>query len=238
MKNILYIGLIGAVLFGACQNPSEEKEVETKVNSNTELEDRMLKKAVDREDLYTMLYCINTILEKDSSRTALYDTLFNIYVQMQNAYGIADVGPILLKKDPNDLEVMEPTAMAYEYLEEFKQAIEIEQRMYRLNGNPALKLQIAQNKYKMQDIQGAKDDIQWVLDNRQLTDTIRIDYPMLTANRMQKVKIRAIAYSLMGDMAYQLGEKARAIDFYDKSTKVDQNFEYANQMYIDLKRGR
>src|SRR5690606_33438923 len=128
---------------------------------------------------------------------------------------------------PNDQEVLTATASAFEMLEEFPAALELEKRLFAVGGNPRLKLQMAQNLFMQGDINGANAEIQWVLDNRQITDTVIIQQPRTDTREMQQIKIRAAAYYILGEMYLQLGKKAEARKAFNEAIKIEPYYDMA-----------
>lgn len=231
MKNLLIFGLV-ALTF-ACNNaPAPNETVKT---PDTSFEDAILTKALNRNDVATALVMINQILEKDSSRGGLYDTLFQFYYEMQNPAGLADVGQILLKTQPNDLAILEATAAGLISLQEYPAALELENRMFAISGDMRLKLQIATLLFEMQQVEAARAEIQYVLDHREIADTMKVEQPMPSyENRTQKVNMTAIAYFSLGQLEMELGNKRAAIANLNKALVADPRFDMAASAILQL----
>lgn len=230
MKNLFIFGLV-AIAF-ACNTPESKETTKT---VDTTFEDAILKKALVRNDVATALVSINRILEMDSSRYGLYDTLFQFYYEMQNPSGLADVGQILLQKTPNDLAVLEATAAGLISLQEYPAALELENRMFAVSGDLRLKLQIATLLFEMKQIDAARAEIQYVLDHREIADTMKVEQPMPSyENRTQKVNMTAIAYFSLGQLEMELGNKKAAISNLNKALNADPRFDMAATAILQL----
>lgn len=201
---------------------------------NTEMEDAILKKALVRNDVATALVCIHQILEKDSSRHSLYDTLFQFYIEMQNPSGMADVGMILLEKSPNDLATLEATSAGLTALGEYPAALELEKRIFTVSGDPRFKIRIATLLFELQQVEEAKKEINWLLENRQTVDTVLVEQPMPSMqNKTQKVSMRAIAYFSLGQIEMELGNKRKAIEYWNKAMEVEPRYDMAASAILE-----
>lgn len=237
MKKLFILFFLGSLSLVACKDtasgPSSSSDVDTS------MEDTLMRTALDRKDFPTALICINTILYKDTTRVELYDTLFNIYNATQNPYAVADVGQKILKLRPNDLDILEPTAAAFEILGSLVPAFELEQRMFSINGDPELKLLMANNLFNQNHVQGAMAELQWIIDNRAKTDTVTTKQPRYeNPEQSQEVKIRAVAHYMMGQIFYQNGDKKSALAQMNKANEIDPYYDAAAAAVIELKTGK
>ncbi len=231
MKNLLICGLV-ALTFACNTTPEAAESAKT---IDTSFEDAILTKALNRNDVATGLVMINQILEKDSSRHGLYDTLFQYYYEMQNPAGLADVGQILLKDKPNDLAILEATAAGLISLQEYPAALELENRMFAVSGDLRIKLQIATLLFEMQQVDAARSEIQYVLNHREAADTVKVEQPMPSyENRTQKVNMTAIAYFSLGQLEMELGNKKAAIANLNKALKADPRFDMAATALLQI----
>lgn len=223
MKQLFFYGLI-ALAFVACSSPAETN---TQTDSpDTRFEDAILQKAIKRGDVATALNHTHIILEKDTSRTGLYDTLFQFYLQMENPQGVADVGQILLQTKPNDLAILESTAMGLSAIMEYEKALELHQRMFAITGDPRLKITIATLLFEMKKIEEARAEIQWLVDHPELTDTMKVEQPS-PAFGTQKISMMAVAYYSFGQIEFTLGNKNAAIKFWQKALQISPKYDMA-----------
>jgi|GEM_PF-2295964 len=231
MKNIILSGAV-ALTFVACSNPTAVESTQT---VDTSFEDAILRKALVRNDVATALVSINFILEKDSTRHGLYDTLFQFYYEMQNPSGLADVGQVLLQKTPNDLSILEGTATGLLALQEYPAALELENRMFAISGDLRLKLQTATLLFEMRQVEASRAEIQYILDHRETADTMKIEQPMPSfENRTQKVKMTAVAYFSLGQIEMELGNKKAALANFNKALNADPRFDMAATAILQL----
>ncbi|MHB1277978.1 MAG: tetratricopeptide repeat protein [Bacteroidia bacterium] len=222
MKQILYFGLF-ATTFIACSTPGSAPKTEA---VNTQMEDTILQKAIRRGDVATALSNIHIIMEKDSTRTGLNDTLFQFYLQMENPQGVADVGQILLQSKPNDLDILEPTAMGLSAIREYEKALVLHQRMFAITGDPRLKITIATLLFEMKKIDEARAEIQWIVDHREISDTMKVEQPS-PAFGTQKISMLAVAYYSFGQIEFTLGNKKEALKFWHKALSIEPRYDMA-----------
>ncbi len=231
---LLFLGL--SIAWTACDTP-KEKEKKSSTSPDTSFEDQLLDKAFVRKDYATAFVAINTILLKDSTRTGLKDTLFDLYYQQQNIYGLADLGQEILKTDPNDEVILEGTAIAMEALGKIPESIMLQERLFAISGDPRLKLTIANAYASMGDIQKAKDNVNWILnsDNPAL-DTMTIEQQTLdNSGRSQKVKIKANAHYMMGIIHYRENKKNQAVAEAEKALQISPYFDMAAELIKEVK---
>lgn len=240
MKKIFASALLAIVVFSACnENKSEDTSSSETKSVDVSFEEKQVQQALNRQDYTTALVNINYILAKDSTRKGLRDTLFSIYGQAQNIFAIADIGPEILKDRPDDLSILEPTAQAFLYLEEFKLASEIQERMFKITNDPQIKLMLGQTYVYMQDYPKAKECYNWVIENPNISDTIRYEMPMSdNPKKTQKIKVKAIAHSTLAQLLYQEGQKKAALAELEKATKIEPYFDGALKMIYELKYGQ
>ncbi len=222
MKLILYFGLIASA-FVACSTPGTESKTEA---PDTRFEDAILQKAIKRGDVATALNHAHIILEKDSTRTGLYDTLFQFYFQMENPIGVAEVGQILLQTKPNDMDVLEATAMGLSAIQEYDKALVLHRRMFAITGDPQLKLTIATLLFQMKKIDEARTEIQWIVDHREISDTMKVEQPS-QAFGSQKISMLAVAYYSFGQIEYELGNKKEALKYWHKALATEPRYDRA-----------
>ncbi len=236
MKKALLFAVIPVIMLGACNQNDTTETVKEDKSSTDEM---LMHQALNRRDYPTALVSINRILATDSTRKQLYDTLFAIYNELQNPYAVADVGPLILKDRPNDLQILEPTAAAFEILGEFSLALELEDRLFAITGDPQLKLQIASNQFNQGNIEGAKASLEWVLDNRQQTDTVKVEQPMPTVpDKTQKIRIRAIAYYMLGNLYMQTNNRNKAKQSFEAALQIEPFYDMAATSLLELEKGR
>src|SRR5690606_19587095 len=127
-----------------------------------------------------------------------------------------------------DIHVLEPTAIAYESIMELSKALELEQRLFSISGDPRWKLKTAGILFAQNNVEAARADIQWVIDNKQVTDTIVVEQPQPSdQNKIQKVKIRALAYYMLGELEMRMENRKAAIRYFNKALEVDGHYDMA-----------
>lgn len=231
MKQLVYFGLLASAFF-ACSTPATETKTEM---VDTRFEDAILEKAMKRNDVGTALNTIHVILEKDTTRITLYDTLFQLYLDMQNPAGLADVGLILLQTKPNDLAILEATSAGLTSTMQLDKALEIERRMFAISGDPRLKIRIAMILFEQKQTDLARQEIQWVIDHREVSDTMRIEQAMPSVkDKTQMVSMRAIAYYTLGELEMGVGNKKEAIRLLNKALEVDPRFDMAATALLQI----
>ena len=190
------------------------------------MEDIILQKAIRRGDVGTALNNAHIILEKDSTRTGLYDTLFQFYLEMENPRGVADVGQIILQHKPNDLNILEPTAMGLAAMMEYDKALALNQRMFAITGDLRLKITIATLLFEMRKVDEARAEIQWIVDHREISDTMKVDQPS-PAFGTQKISMLAVAYYSFGQIEFTLGNKKEASKYFYKALAIEPRYDMA-----------
>lgn len=231
MKYFLIIG-IAASSFFACSTPAEETKSE---KQSTQLEDSILSKAMRRGDVATALVSMNTILEKDTSRTGLYDTLFQIYLEMENVQGLSEIGQILLETKPNDLAILEATSAGLTSTMQLDKALELENRMFAITGDPRLKIRIASLLFELKQVDAARKEIQWVVDHREVSDTMTAEQPSPSyQNRTQKINLRAIALYSLADLEMRLGNKKAAIGYLNRALDAEPKYDLAATTLLQI----
>jgi tetratricopeptide (TPR) repeat protein len=231
MKKLVYFGLLSSA-FIACSNPATETKT---TSADTRFEDAILQKAIKRNDVGTALNTIHIILEKDTSRIGLYDTLFQYYFQMQNPEGVADVGQILLQSKPNDIDILEATAMGLSAITEYEKALVLHQRMFAITGDPRLKITIATLLFELKKIDEARAEINWIIEHREVSDTMKVDQPSPSfKDRTQKISMHAIAYYSLGQIEFTLGNKKNALKYWNKALEIAPNYDLAATSIIEL----
>lgn len=227
-----------SLLFTACKN-NQNPISSSQSDSSIATDEKLLQIALKRKDLPTALVSINRILLADSSRTTLKDTLFGLYEEMQNAYAVADLGMELLAKEPDDLYYLEATTQGLELIGNLPEAEKLYNKMFALTGDLRLKLALARNQFNQEKVQEAEQNIQYVIGKRNIADTIKLEQPMLSEkNRTQMVKLSALAYQMLADLHYQTGNKKAAIANLEKALEVDQYFDGAAVMLLEIQRNR
>lgn len=217
----------------SCSNPaateSEGKSVDTS------MEDAMLQQALKRTDVATTLVMANTILEKDSSRTGLYDTLFQVYYEMQNPAGLADVGEVLLKTQPNNIEYLEPTIAGLISLQDYQKALMLQDRMFSITGDLRIKMQMATVHFEMQDFKSAYEEVMFVIDHKTVADTIKVEQMMPSVpNKTQMVSLTALAYFSLGQLEYSEGKKQAAIKHIQKALALEPRYDLAASTLLEI----
>lgn len=229
MKQILYFGLI-ATAFIACSTPGTESKTEA---ADTRMEDAILKKAMKRRDVATILNTIHVIMEKDSTRTGLNDTLFEYYVQMQNPEGAADVGQIILASRPNDTKILEPTAIALSAIMQYETSLVLHQRLFALSGDPRIKLNNADLLYAMNRIDEARAEINWIIEHREVTDTMMVDQPSPTGkDGVQQISMLAVGHYSLGKLEHALGNTKKALVHWNKAWEIAPRYHLAAESIL------
>ncbi|TNE82384.1 MAG: hypothetical protein EP332_00470 [Bacteroidetes bacterium] len=236
-KNFIY-ALAAFSMLAACKPEVKEVE-EPKATEDLSFYVKQVQTALDRKDIPTALVNLNYVLGKDSTRQGLRDTLFFLYTEMQNTYGMANVGAEILKYRPNDLTILEPTAEAMKLNGEFGLAINIQEHIFGLTSDPRVKLMVAESYAYQQNIDKAEENIRWVIDNFSGKDTIKIERPMVSEqNRTQKIKMTAVAHQYLAQIYAETGQKAKALSELDKALAIEPYYDLALVMKNELKFGK
>lgn len=237
MKKNLFYALTAIGFLAACT--AETKEIEEPVKEDLSFYESQVQTALDRKDIPTALVNLNYILGKDSSRKGLRDTLFYLYAETQNTFGVANVGSEILKYRPNDLTILEPTSEAMKLNGEFGTAANIQEHMFGITGDPRLKLMMAESYAYQENIPKAEESIRWVIDNYTGKDTIKIERPMVSEqNRTQKIKMTAVAHQYLAQIYAETGQKSKALVELDKALAIEPYYDLALTLKLDLKYGR
>lgn len=224
MKQLFFFGLLASA-FIACSTPGTESNTET---ADTHMEDAILQKAIKRNDVATILNTIHVIMEKDSTRTGLNDTLFEFYVQMQNPEGASDVGQIILASRPNDPKVLEPTAIALSAIMQYDKSLVLHQRLFALSGDPRIKLNNADLLYAMNRMDEARTEINWIIEHREVSDTMMVDQPSPTGkDGIQQISMLAVGYYSLGKLEYALGNSKKALAHWNKAWEIAPRYHLA-----------
>jgi tetratricopeptide (TPR) repeat protein len=236
MKKAFFIFFGAALFVSACQTGSAPDSQKP----DTSLEEKLLQQAFLRKDYATAIVSINTIMARDTARTDLYDTLFILYSELQNPYAVVDVGQHLLKKTPDDLVVLETMSQAYELTGDLAPAAELYKRLFSITGDPRIKLALAGNYFNQGNIEATEAELRWVIDNRQASDTIRIEQPMVSVgnDKTQKIKLPAMAHFMMAQMYAQTGQKQKAISSLNQALKVEPYYDLAASLLLELQYGK
>lgn len=235
-KNLVY-ALAAVSILAACK--PEQNETNEPVKEDLSFYENQVQTALDRKDIPTALVNLNYILGKDSTRQGLRDTLFYLYAETQNTFGVANVGSEILKYRPNDLSVLEPTAEAMKLNGEFGTAVNIQEHMFSLTSDPRIKLMVAESYAYQENIQKAEESIRWVIDNYTGKDTIKIDRPMVSEqNRTQKIKMTAVAHQYLAQIYAETGQKGKALVELEKALAIEPYYDLALLLKQELKYGK
>ena len=237
MRYFLFL-LLGVAVLQGCKN--EQTENTDAGKEETSLEEKIYRKAIERNDATTMLYAINAILAKDSTRTELLDTLLELYAGLGNPVGSALVAEDLLVKRPKDEKLLMVAAQAYQSVQEFGKAAYYYERLLEVNPDYEIQYQLGVIYVYMGDEKNMLKHLNNIVSNSKEADkfTVEQQQPSRPDGKTQHVKLSAAALFSIGYYYDEKGEDSKAIEYYRKALQVDKYYDNPAKRILDIKRGK
>lgn len=207
-------------------------------STDTAIEDQLYKDAIERKDLYTMLYAINTILVKDSSRTELLDTLMYVYYELGNPVASGILADKIIAKNPSNVDALKVAAEAFTSDGSLEKALVYLERLYSLESDPKVAYRIGTIYANLGNEAKAIEAMGVIINNPTEMDEIKIEQPAPSMQgKTQNIKLRAVAHSMLGIMYFEaLKNKTKAMEQFGKALQVEPNYDLAATYLLEIRR--
>lgn len=221
-RKFLVIGFIGLSL-SSCK---EQKTDDVKGNTESKeksVEELVYEKAKNRGDVNSAIYAINVILEKDSSRLDLADTLAYLYYRAGNPESCSDVVNMVLSKKPDDVKLLELGGVSDQTIGNFLGAIDKFERIYAINKDLKYHYQAGTIMLNAGMFTELEKLVQEIIDDPNSAGA-KVEIPNVQG-KPQEVSLKAAAFNLKGYMYAAQNKKEPAVKAFRSALEYEKYFD-------------
>lgn len=232
LLSFLAIMMLCSLSFG------QEKKTETARQKNVEitlkpeqvkdslpLEVKIYTNALLFADYEVAKYAMYNLITKYPERTDYMDSLSRIYFSMGAYPQSLAAANIVLAKQPDNLQLLELTAICQNALKNSKEALSLYEKLYEKTKNIYHLYQVAVLQYSLQRYGECSGSIDKILaDKEAANEKIQLSYDEQTS---QAVPLNAAAYNLRGVMGKDLAQKDKAKADFEAALKIYPEFMLA-----------
>jgi tetratricopeptide (TPR) repeat protein len=227
---IILLGKINS--FGQTKTSESSNLGKEKVMASTALgkdtipdEVKIYQMALSFSDYEVAKNAMFSLIAKNPSRIDYLDSLARIYFSM-NAYPQAlAAAEIVLKNQPDNMQMLELTAICQGAMKNEKEALASYEKLYAKSKSIYHLYQIAVLQYSLQRYGECGTSVETIIaDKNSATEKIQIS---VDEQNTQNVPLLAAAYNLRGVLAKELKENDKAKEFFNEALKAYPDFQLA-----------
>lgn len=212
---ILMISFV-ASYFSACSDKNNMNEREKSL--------KLFKKSRENKDVYTAITALNMYLLDDTVIGPYHDTLATMYFVTGNFSSGVAVGEQVLKKYPNNKQLMELMSEGYQKTDQYEKSISITEKLFNESKDYRYLYQVATLQFENQQIEDCEKTIAQILkDGIDSSTTIEMSPGGLT----DVVPIEAACYNLKAMIEDQVrNDFSTAVKYFSKALEVYPEFKF------------
>jgi len=183
-------------------------------------------------DVNVAIHALYQILAKNPTDNAIKDSLATLYFTSGFASQSLLVGLDILKSDPNNVKMLELTAISYSSLGYVKQSVDQYDKLYNISHQPYHLYQLAVQQYALKRYEECAQSLNnLIADPKSAEEKITIDGD---AKKQQRVSLKAAAYNVLGVAHRDLGKIEPAKNYFQEALKIEPDFILPKNNLADM----
>lgn len=188
---------------------------------------KIITQALNYNDTQTVINSLHHIINLEGTKSSYKDSLAITYFNVKKYRSCHLLTKELLASKPNNLPLLEISAVSLQNLNRPKEAITAFEKLFALTNNMAFGYQLANLQYGLKRLAEAQITIASTIQCNEI-ENATIPFP-LNKNKKQQVPLKVAAYHLQGLIAYDLNEYTAASIAFAEATKRMPEFALATQ---------
>lgn len=234
---LLFTALLSISVTGLFAQPSGKgKKGETPAAATTVTETKSDDKSFDNAigvfhqalkyaDFSTAAYALNQVIVLKPELTAYKDTLAYIYAELGGNVQALSVARDILKDNPNNVSILEVSAMSQEALGLYKEALDDYEKLFKASGKPYHMYKVASMQYVLKRFGECSLSINTLIKSPDV-DKEKISINMDRGQR-QEVPMKAALYNMLGMVAFEVNDFTNAKNNFNEALKIEPTFALA-----------
>jgi tetratricopeptide (TPR) repeat protein len=226
MKSYLALALSLCILSASAQTKTKSAEApkESKsASSNFELD--IYKRAISYGDYDAAKNALFRLMTANPDSIKYLDSLVTLYFSIGAMPQCILSGKEYLKKDTSNQSVMEMVAVSYSQLKNYKEAVDMYEKLYMKSGNLHYAYQLAVHQYLLKRIGECNQMLDIIIaDPKAEQEKVGISGD---DNKSQQVPLKAAALNLRGVIMQELSMTDKAKENFEAALKIMPEFALA-----------
>jgi tetratricopeptide (TPR) repeat protein len=224
MKRIILVSaLLLSVSVISAQKLTTQSLKEIEISKNK----KILEQAFKYSDGATAINSLHQIIALEGDNSKYKDSLAITYFQSGNFVSSHLLSKELLVKKPNNLQLLEISAISLQKLNAVKEAIDAYDKLFAQTNNMAQGYQLATLQYSIKRLAEAKVSIAKALQCK-VIENAAMSFPV-GKEQTQSVPLKAAAFNLEGIIAFELKDYASASAAFKEAISLMPKFEIASK---------
>lgn len=219
MKPFVFVALLSACVFTACQSGSDK----TATTADVATYQKLYEKSMKLKDLHTAIYAIQMVLMNDSTNN-LRDSLPELYGAVNNVEACMQTNEETLKRHPKDEKFLNIKILCLQQTGDMDGQFKLLEQLYKDTKKAQYIAQMASLQLASGDNKEAMKTINFIIDEFKNNKTDSMDIFLDEVNK-QRVPVLAAAYNMKGYVYMQRKDIANAKEMYFKALEVYPQFE-------------
>lgn len=230
IKITLLFSFAAILLFSSCTD--EKKQLE-KANAH---DIKVYHQAAEYGDVGTAIYAIHSLLARDTSNIAYYDTLSMLYFESRNYPQAVQSAQRALAKDPDNEKLLQVVANSYKYMGRGDVALPYFLKLSEITNNPQFAYEAAVIEFYGKQYTEAEAAINKLL-NSPASENYSVGVPS-GQGKEQPVPLRAALYNLLGYIKQNQEKPEEAKTAYQKALDLYPEFILAENNLKELQKNK
>ncbi len=202
---------------------------EQKMNTHDRL---ILENSFETGDVHSAIYSIQSLLSRDTNNLGLMDTLTNLYLQIGNQQSAFNLSGKILEQKPENIEMLEIRGKTAANIRRAQIAVDVYSKLFEIDKNTRYLYEIAVQSFNTGNISYGKKVVETIINSpRSKTDLYSYKLPN---GQIIEIPVKAVAHYFIGSYEEINGEKAEAMNHYQKALEIYPKYGLAANKLRDL----